>query len=196
MDIHYTIQFYSYWHCGSGLAAGADVDELVIKDYDRFPFVPGKTMKGLIRDAVEEIISLRDQWNQKRNYFIQTFGNSEDKDHLAQGNEEHKSQQGEAFFTNAEFPEVMKKKIQEGQLQEYLYVQLASTAIDKDGIAKDHSLRQTEAVIPCTMEGKILHVPTEFSNDILNGMKFIKRLGMNRFHGLGRCDIKGKEVQK
>ena len=49
MDITYTIEFFSYWHCGSGLSAGADVDSLVIKDAIGMPFVPGKTIKGLIR---------------------------------------------------------------------------------------------------------------------------------------------------
>lgn len=42
MDIKYSIQFHTDWHCGSGLAAGADVDALVVKDKDGLPFVPGK----------------------------------------------------------------------------------------------------------------------------------------------------------
>ena len=45
----YQIQFHSYWHCGSGLAAGAGVDALVVKDANGLPFVPGKTIKGLLR---------------------------------------------------------------------------------------------------------------------------------------------------
>jgi hypothetical protein len=31
MNIHYKITFHTYWHCGSGLASGADADLLVIK---------------------------------------------------------------------------------------------------------------------------------------------------------------------
>ena len=52
-DIKYKITFLTDWHCGSGLAAGADVDALVVKDKERLPYVPGKTMKGLVREAVE-----------------------------------------------------------------------------------------------------------------------------------------------
>lgn len=52
-NIKYTIEFYSQWHCGSGLSAGADVDALVVKDKDYMPYVPGKTIKGLVREAVE-----------------------------------------------------------------------------------------------------------------------------------------------
>ena len=32
MEIPYNITFHSNWHCGSGLASGAHLDALVIKD--------------------------------------------------------------------------------------------------------------------------------------------------------------------
>ena len=53
--IDYTIEFFSLWHCGSGLAAGADVDERVIRDKDGLPYVPGRTVKGLLRDAADTL---------------------------------------------------------------------------------------------------------------------------------------------
>ena len=31
-DLNIKIEFFSPWHCGSGLSAGADTDSLVIKD--------------------------------------------------------------------------------------------------------------------------------------------------------------------
>ena len=55
--IRYTIEFYSDWHCGSGLASGAEADAVVIKDRDGLPYVPGKTIKGLVREAFEIILS-------------------------------------------------------------------------------------------------------------------------------------------
>ena len=55
MNMDYKIEFFSNWHCGSGLAAGADVDALVIKDKDGLPYVPGRTIKGLLRDAATEL---------------------------------------------------------------------------------------------------------------------------------------------
>ena len=61
MNIKYKIKFYSDWHCGSGLSSGADLDLLVIKDKDGLPFVPGKTIKGLLLEAVEEINELSGQ---------------------------------------------------------------------------------------------------------------------------------------
>ena len=58
-DINIKIEFFSPWHCGSGLSAGADADSLVIKDINGLPFIPGKTIKGLIREAVEDYAALR-----------------------------------------------------------------------------------------------------------------------------------------
>lgn len=49
--ITYNVEFYSDWHCGSGLAAGAEADAVVVKDKDGLPFVPGKTLKGLVDEA-------------------------------------------------------------------------------------------------------------------------------------------------
>ena len=54
--IDYQIEFFSQWHCGSGLSAGADIALLVIKDKEGMPFIPGKTLKGLIREAVENLV--------------------------------------------------------------------------------------------------------------------------------------------
>ena len=58
-DLNIKIEFFSPWHCGSGLSAGADADSLVIKDINGLPFIPGKTIKGLIREAVEDYAALR-----------------------------------------------------------------------------------------------------------------------------------------
>lgn len=56
-DLNIVIQIHSQWHCGSGLSAGADLDALVIKDPNNMPYIPGKTVKGLIKEAVEDYIS-------------------------------------------------------------------------------------------------------------------------------------------
>lgn len=181
-DIKYTIEFFSDWHCGSGLAAGADVDALVVKDNNNLPYVPGKTIKGLVREAVENIASFRgEQIDDKIN---KAFGFFDDKDC---------SCKGEMFFTNAELEQEEAKTIVGRDLQKYLYRSIASTSIDNKGVAKNHSLRKMEVVVPCKLEGTIKCVPSEIMGEILDGLKFVKRLGVNRNRGLGRCKIVGKE---
>jgi CRISPR/Cas system CSM-associated protein Csm3 (group 7 of RAMP superfamily) len=181
MNIHYQIAFFFDWHCGSGLSSGADLDLLVIKDKDRLPFVPGKTMKGLIREAVEEI----NGFSSKKIDLITVFGGE------ACDTNGIEMKQGCCFFTNAELDGGLKQSIKDHHYQAHLYRSVASTAIGEAGIVTDQSLRTMEVCVPCKLYGTILDVPDEdTSKDILiKGLKYIKRLGQNRNRGLGRCLI-------
>ena len=204
----YKIQFHSYWHCGSGLAAGADVDALVVRDKDNFPFVPGKTIKGLVREAIETIADFRgDDANNapgtvgptktcRTDAIRQAFGFFDDKDSALQGT---------LFFTNAELSSSERAAIKASGLQKHLYTTVSSTAIDDKGIAREHSLRRIEVVVPCELEGTIMNVTDELKQGLTDALRFIKRMGVSRNRGLGRCTIticdepedcnKGKEAQ-
>ena len=171
--IKYEIEFFSHWHCGSGLAAGADVDALVIKDEDGLPYVPGRTVKGLLRDAATDLGSDLSVINQ-------IFGVSGDK-------ENHEV--GASFVGNAVLPAAERAYIKEQNLQAYLFQSFSSTKIDEDGIAKDHSLRKIETVVPCKLEGEILNVPDGTEQMLENAMHFVKRMGTGRNRGYGRCKI-------
>ena len=188
MKITYQIEFFNEWHCGSGLAAGADVDALVIKDKDNLPFVPGKTIKGLVREAMENLISLAGD-NEKEQLFFDTFGYFDTKTEMVKGT---------AFFANAELSDSEKQAIKSGELAEYLYRNIASTAIDDEGIAQKGSLRKIEVAVPCKLNGTILGVPDELAALVCDALKFIKRLGQNRNRGLGRCSftVLKKEEEK
>lgn len=180
MDITYTVEFFTYWHCGSGLSAGADVDALVVKDGDGLPFIPGKTLKGLLREAAEDLLRVEGG----RTYDIdRIFGEAYKTDWSSK----EKPAVGEAFFANATFPEEDKAKIIENGLQKYLFTSLSNTAIDENGCAKAHSLRKTEVALPCTLEGTIMNVPDESAEFIGRCFGLIKRLGAGRNRGLGRC---------
>ncbi len=170
-NIEYEIEFFTDWHCGSGLAAGADLDATVLKDKMGLPFVPGKTIKGLLREAVEIL-------SDKKEIIQKAFGYFDS---------EIKHIKGEMFFTNAELSENEREVILNQKLKAHLYRAVSSTAIDENGIAKDHSLRKIEVTIPCKLYGEIKNVPDELYKDLENGLKLIKRLGVNRNRGLGRC---------
>jgi CRISPR/Cas system CSM-associated protein Csm3 (group 7 of RAMP superfamily) len=182
-QIDYQIQFYSEWHCGSGLSAGADTDALVLKDKDGLPYIPGKTLKGLLREAAEEIQSIS---KQPSDIISQAFGRFDEKDSFSQGT---------LFFTNATLNESERKTIIKEGLKPFLYSRVASTAIDDNGIARDGSLRSMETVLPCTLEGSIRGVEDdEYLISLLEkAMHYVKCLGVNRNRGLGRCDIKIKK---
>lgn len=186
-NLKYKIQFYSEWQCGSGLAAGADVDALAIKDKEGLPFVPGKTMKGLVREALETIYDMR---GEDKSSFIKLFGNSKDKSNIEKETAKVSfMEKGETFFTNASLDSDTYSKIKENHAAKYLYKSIASTSIEDNGIAERHSLRKIETVIPLTLHGEIKRIPDGLDNEVEKALHFIKRIGFNRNRGLGRCNI-------
>ena len=178
MNLKYKIEFHTDWHCGSGLAAGADVDALVVKDQNGMPFIPGKTIKGLMKEAVEEIRFFKKDGENAS--LSDAFGFFDDKD---------EKRKGILFFTNAVLGEEEYNAIMAAQASRFLYRKISSTAIDVNGIAKEHSLRKMETVVPCTLYGTIYDVPENLIQEIVEAMEFIKRLGQNRNRGLGRCTM-------
>ena len=183
----YTIEFHSYWHCGSGLAAGADVDALTIKDRDGLPYIPGRTMKGLIREAVEKLLAYSGaDCDMKR-----LFGQTDNVDGCSQGC---------LFFSDAVLSEHERARLTQADgsasdavghagkpLSSYLYTSVTSTAL-KDGIADDATLRRIQVTVPCVLQGCIHGVSGEAAV-LTDALKLIRRIGVGRNRGLGRCRI-------
>lgn len=181
-NIKFTIEFLSYWHCGSGQAAGADVDALVVKDANDLPFVPGRTIKGLLREAYETL------YPEDTKLTNEVFGKAFNaKDPQCQDMEI-----GKAFFGNATLTQDEHDAIAQGKLQEFIYTEVAQTAIGEDGVATEHSLRKTQVTVPCTLHGEISSIPTEAAEKLLSCLGFVKHIGLNRNRGLGRCVVTGK----
>ena len=176
--INYKIEFFTDWNCSSGLTGNADIDISALRDNDGFPYVPGKTVKGLLRDAAKTL---------KISSEKEIFGSEKAKD--KEKRDENKA--GTAFFSNAELNESVRKALKnDGDKKACLFREIASTAIDETtGVAKDQSLRKIEVAIPLVLFGTIECESDEHKNAILKCMKFIKRLGMERNRGLGRCEI-------
>ena len=179
--IKYTITFHTDWHCGSGLAAGADLDALVVKDDEQMPFVPGKTIKGLIREATFDFLKLTGNYDEES--FVKAFGNAPEE-----GEEPDKLKKGDIFFTNATIDDSIYKQIVDTDSQRFLFRKKTSTSIDDEGTAKEHSLRSMQTTVAMELGGEILEIPEGNMKDaISNAMGFIKSLGQGRNRGLGRC---------
>ena len=183
MNIKYTITFHTYWHCGSGLSASADVDALPIRDSKGLPYVPGKTIKGLVREAIEDLCTFNNNISTEKEALIkEAFGYSNDDPNLAK--------RGKAFFSNAELPKDESTEIIRCNAQKYLFQTLSNTAIDREtGIADSHTLRKIDVTIPCQLSGIITGIPEKLKTDIENALLYIKRIGSGRNRGLGRCSI-------
>ena len=176
-DVKYKITFYSNWHCGSGLAAGADVDELVIKDRNGLPYVPGRTIKGLLSEAAMMLSQFTEV---PQDSIKRLFGLS--------GGEGNLGSRSVVSFTNASLSADEQAVVITQKLAEHLYQPVASTAIDANGIA-NHSLRKVETTIPCVVYGQVLHVDECDIEVLLQTFQWVKRMGLGRNRGYGRCEI-------
>ena len=176
MTITYQIKFHSFWHAGSGLSGGVLNDSEVIKTPDGFPFLPGKTLKGLLREAAI-ILEQTNTGLISQDFINDVFGLKDDK-----GTSCH--------FTNAYLSNNIKKISSE--LKNGLYQTFSSTAMDpnNEGQAKDNSLRTIEVTVPLVLYAQIFDFSNEekYKTQLGYCMQYIKRMGTKRHRGLGRCD--------
>ncbi len=175
-NIEYKIEFLSYWLCSSGLGSGADADTIAIKNKDGLPYVPGKTIKGLLRENIETF------FNFNVDDIKSIFGISGDE------NNNDGYLLNESFFTNATIDQQEAGKIIDDGLVKDMYKPISQIKM-VNGVTEKGSLRVVEAVVPCALYGKILNVHTDKVDDIIKGLKLIKRLGANRNRGYGLCVV-------
>ncbi len=186
--VKYIIQFLSDWHVGSGLSAGAQSDAEVLKDEKGLPYIPGKTIKGLLKDALFEMPE-----NQADRKIINKLFGYEVKDATGKV---IRTEAGALRFSNACLPEAEQSEIIP-ELAEHLYHYYTSTTITEKGVAKPRSLRTMEVCMPlilegnisCFKEGKIRELVSEEKELLIKAFKWTRRLGVNRNRGLGRCQF-------
>lgn len=163
--MRYKVTFYDFWHLGSGVSAGATMDSLVVKDSDGLPYVPGKTIKGLVREMTELLDSAKSK---------KIFG-------------DEGSQIARSYFSNATLDkDTINHLIANPTLKKHLFDKVTSTKIDEKGLAVDKSLREIEVVVPLSLTGTI---ECEEQELITQALSMIKQIGLNRNRGLGRCKV-------
>jgi RAMP superfamily len=169
MILRYAVTFFDYWHLSSGLSAGARLDSSVVKDKDGLPYIPAKTIKGLAREMAKLL--------ENHDEFVKNcFGDE--------------NTMGACYFANGMLGDtILASQITDNNLQDNLYDIIASTAISGDGIAVDNSLREIEVVVPLVLQGEIQNIPDEYSENMKKSLSMIKRMGLNRNRGLGRCGL-------
>lgn len=194
----YKIQFFTPWHASSGLSAGTTASNTVMKDKDDLPYIPGKTLKGLLRDAAENMKHLPVLMDQ--GFIDEVFGLGDDevkrRNEAAQKKELTEYQKLLSYESDCHFSDAtLSKDLAEGIIASknvaLLYENSTSTAIDTNGQAKDHSLRTIEVTIPLTLYGQIENFPNNSADEtkIKYCFQWIKRMGLNRNRGLGRCQF-------
>lgn len=191
----------SDWHVGSGAGRQGDVDRLVQRDPDGFPFVPAKTLIGVWRDACERVALGLDNgvpgaWS---GYVELLFG---DQPGLA-GHPRTELPPRPALLQvrPARLPEVLRQALRARPLvAEALTFVKPRVKIDgQTGQAEDEHLCFDELVRGGTplQAAARLDLPAEWSAEqqaaawalLLCGARFAERLGGKRRRGAGRCSL-------
>ncbi len=178
----------SYWHMGSGSGDGASVDALVVKTPAGLPYIPGRTVKGLLREGVQ---LAEDCGQVEAGTTLQLFGGGSQDDRFG-------TKPGKLFFTNADLGQQMETwaATTDSAGRQRLFRQLSATSIDECGQAKDQSLRRIEVAIPMQLEAEIEidNSDSKWLSALQTGATLIRQLGVQRHRGLGRVQIQIKEV--
>ena len=183
----YTITFFSYWRIGTGLGGGSK-DNILMKDDDNLPVIPGKTLKGLIRDAYNELGYKNE---------IEIFGQK--LSDISEPTNKEELEEGKFYFGSAQLPEDIKSMLANNKsLTKELYDTVTTTRLDKDKQNVDSALVKSEVCIPVTLEAEILLKDKyEMSDENLRkteenlakALKMLRLIGEKRYRGLGRCKI-------
>jgi len=178
---------------GSGLTSGSQSDAEPIKDKNGLPYIPGKTIKGLLKDALMEICNNNDDYDKDK--IRQIFGYE-----IIENNKVIQTKAGKAFFSNATLSELEQEEI-DSYHASFLYRNIASTQIDKAGVAVGKSLRTIQVCMPIVLKGYIDGLgegdeerkgDKKYKSDseiIINSFYWVRHMGVNRNRGLGRCSI-------
>ncbi len=213
------IQFLDYWQAGTGQAAGGIVDSVAQRSTEGLPFLPGRHLKGLLRQS----IASAEQWGWFADQALPEdasvtdwlFGSDSrsNNDSLA---ERSKVLPGLLRVGNAQLSEAERQWFQseEGKGHvSHLYQELYSTSISlQTGAAKRHSLRGMEVVIPVALRAEIslrpqlVHPAVALQEEwiesgqawdaLQQASALIDHLGGNRNRGLGRALISWQPTRR
>lgn len=180
---HLHLDIRSYWCAGTGAGSGHALDMRVHRDADGLPALPGKSLKGLLRDALRQADSLG--WS-GLDIANDLFGSDNASDQISAGSRLH--------VGNAVLPRREREALlAEPALISGLFGELHNTAIDDGtGSAAGKSLRGHEVAIPLPLEATLHTVPGSSPPDadawaaLENSLALIRGLGGGRRRGLGR----------
>lgn len=183
-----TVDIHGWWQAGTGAGSGAHLDELAHVDGDGLPELPGRTLKGLLRDAVRQAEALG--WIEPGTTET-LFGRRDDSEAGA-------TAPGCLRIGSARLPEAERRWLasDEGEAaRAQLFAEISATAIDRHtGSAVEHSLRGIQVVLPLKLTAPVSLVPGRAAPDgwlqaLQRSLPLIRAVGSGRSRGLGRATV-------
>jgi hypothetical protein len=188
-------ELLTWWHAGTGRGDGAAFDAVVHRTAEGLPLLPGRTVKGLLREAVG-LAEHCDQIPHGRT--LRWFGTpppQTDADDREQKLEAGRfgTEPGELVFASAELGDARmaaqwrRWAAHHPRERAALFGSLAATRIDANGICEDQTLRTVEVAVPLVLRAAVRGPQEdEWPRELEVALPLIRNLGTGRNRGLGR----------
>ena len=195
------IEVQGYWHAGSGRGAGPGADAVVVRTPAGLPYLPGRALKGLIRDAarIAEQAGRLDQGRTASLFGGRSRGAAEG---AGKGMGRFGVAAGALRFSDARIGvDDDKQQIWEDwadtgrgrKLVGGLFDHISSTAMDENGLADERTLRTVEVTVPMQLHAFVEPIPDndpgDWQSDLRLVLPLIRTLGSKRSRGFGRCSM-------
>lgn len=186
------LKMQGYWAVGSGKGGGNEVDNRIDRDSNGLPYVPGKMLKGLIKDAC---VRLYKAGNENYRFTKEIFGGQEESDGLNRTI----TSSGKIYISDARLSPRLRSalaKEDNAAAKNNLTRNIYSTAIDNEsGTAKKASLRGYEVAVPMELHANIECDCTKEILDFIKlaASKFVYAVGSHKTRGLGEVVIEFKD---
>lgn len=192
----------SYWRVSSGKGGDALADTLVLRDANGLPLIPGRAVKGLLRDAMNlaSLSGAVQSASITRWFGSKLPGFSVENEEHAQKLEEARYQttESELWFGSATLPSSWTswaRDHRDSEILQALFAFQSSTALDEHGMAQQHSLRVSEVAIPMELRAEVRGPDDDVSwvQDLMTCLPLLRYMGSRRNRGLGRVDVSLEE---
>lgn len=207
-----SINMTSDWHIGSGSSRG-EIDSAIQRDADHLPYIPAKTLNGILRDGCEQVALALDNGNKQgkwQNWVNFLFGSQPTLSNQAQT--EIETPYPAALKIHSAFlSDSLRNSLQnKQQLKSAIAFMKPGVAIDPEtGSAKSNNLRFEEVVRMgailksenCTLDFSGYPKITDDEKKVafallIAGTKLIDRIGGKRRRGNGKCEITISDIQR
>ena len=191
------VDFRGYWHAGTGRGSGHHLDALVCRDACDLPYLPGKTLRGLLRDALGRLEEWGGAAAARPGITKELFGSTAWEYDEGAPVTRDATEPGKLFVSDARLPADVSAWLaleDNAPLRAGLFREHFSTAMTEQGIAREKSLRGLEVAVPLILNAEVRLLPgCEASGwkEALNAaLPLVRAAGAHRSRGLGRCVIR------
>lgn len=187
-----TITFESDWHIGSGAGIPKYIDRLVLRDGEDLPYIPGKTLTGILRDAAERLADIyAAAGDPSRHALVNTlFGATREKETNAPGPASDAKIQVRPARLAPGLRALLTKRL---DLREALFSVQPGVKIDEDsGRAQDdHLFFLQKTRKGCVLNAEVtIEGATEDESDFLSEVvQTVRAIGGKRRRGAGACKL-------